>query len=204
MLHEAVRVTAPVEEIPRPRDEDLILDVIRGDTDALATLYDRHGGLVFTVALRITADRLGAEEITQDVFQIVWTRAHTFRPAAGAFTAWLIGITRHCAIDKIRARTNQARRSELWLDETPEGMLRDGTQFEEQAAHRATMRAALATLPAEQCQVLDLAYYGGLTATEIAASLAVPVGTVKTRLRLGLVKLRAALSPGREREVGAD
>jgi RNA polymerase sigma-70 factor (ECF subfamily) len=66
------------------------------------------------------------------------------------------------------------------------------------------MRASLATLPFEQCQVLDLAYYGGLSATEIAASLAVPVGTVKTRMRLGLVKLRAALAPSREREVGAD
>jgi RNA polymerase sigma-70 factor (ECF subfamily) len=203
VLHEAVRA-ARLEERTQARDEDLMVDIIRGDTDALAAVYDRHGGLVFTVALRITADPLAAEEVTQDVFQIVWTRAHTFRPATGTLAAWIIGITRHCAVDKIRARPYQRRQSDLWLDETPQGMLGDGTHFEEQAALRGTVRAALATLPPEQCHVLELAYYGGLSAAEIATSLAVPIGTVKTRLRLGLVKLRAALAPLREQEVGAD
>ncbi len=180
------------------RDEELLVLMAQGDQQALGALYDRYGRLVFSIALRIVGDRLSAEEVTQDVFQIVWQQVATFRPAAGSVSGWMVGITRHRAIDEIRSRRHKSRQREVSADEGPQEALTDSGNLEQQVVNRGDVRAALEELPSAQRQAIELAYYGGLTCTEIASSLGTSVGTVKTRLRLGLVKLRAALLPGAE------
>ena len=182
-----------------------LLDLLAGRDDRmLGTLYDRYCALVYTIALRITGDRLSAEEVTQDVFQTVWQKYATYRPAAGTVAAWIIGITRHRAIDELRTRRHQAREQEEPIDESGLDIVDAGDGGEWQAVMRIDVRSALAALPAAQREVIQLAYYGGLTCAEMAASLAVPLGTVKTRLRLGLGHLRAVMAPVDERgEAGA-
>ena len=195
--------TAP-EALAQLEDAVVLGFIARGEPEALGILYDRYGRLVFSIALRVTNDRLSAEEVTQDVFQRVWTHAAGFRPSAGTLTGWLVSITRHRAIDAFRASQAKGRQGEVWLDDTPPLLLTDGTPFEEHAALRDEVRAALGTLTAEQRQAIELTYYAGMTGTQIAAVLAVPVGTVKTRLRLGLVRLRASLLPGGTAEARGD
>ena len=190
-----VMATRPTE-IANLRDEELLVLIARGDAQALGALYDRHGRLVFAIALRVTGDRLTAEEVTQDVFQIVWQQTAGFRAASGTVPAWIIGITRHRAIDRIRSQRHKARQHDTPLEDAAAAVLTDTVDVADAAAIRSDVRAALGSLPVEQRQVLELAYYGGLTTAEIASSIGTPIGTVKTRLRLGLAKLRAALLPG--------
>ena len=159
-------------------------------------LYDRYGRVVFTVVLPIVGDRFSAEDVIQHVFHVVWQHSSGFRPASGTGAAWVVGITRHRAIERIRSQRHKARQRDVSIDDDAGVILRDRRNVEYEAVIRSDVRQALAELPAEQRQALGLAYYGGLSATEIASSTATPVGTVKTRLRLGLSKLRAALLPG--------
>lgn len=183
-------------ETPSPRDEEVLALVALRDEQALGMLYDRYGRLVYSVALRITGDRLSAEEVTQDVFQIVWQQAGAFRSAAGSPGGWLVGITRHRAIDELRSRRHKSRQREISTETAPAERLTDESDVEQQAVMRIDIYAALAELPTAQRQTIELAYYGGLTSNEIASSLGLPVGTVKTRLRLGLVKLRSVFRAG--------
>jgi RNA polymerase sigma-70 factor (ECF subfamily) len=182
------------------RDEELLLLITHGDEQALGALYDRYGRLIFSMALRITGDRLTAEEVTQDVFQVVWQQTAAFRPSAGTVAAWITGITRHRAIDRIRSQRHKARQRDTQIDDAMAAVLSDNSSVENDAVLRSDIRAALGDLPAEQRNVIELAYYGGLTTVEIASSMGTPVGTVKTRLRLGLSRLRAALLPGFARD----
>ena len=198
VLYEGVSVPSPPAADALPGDAEVLRCSAQGDPDALATLYDRHGGLVFRLALRIVGDRRSAGEVTQDVFQIVWRQAHTFRPTAGSVAAWLIGITRHCALDELRSRRSTARRRELGLDTAPVAAGGAQPAFEAQVVLRTEVRAALAALPVEQRRTIEFAYFGGLTGPEMAAALGLPLGTVKTRLRLALVRLRAVLRSGGE------
>ena len=110
----------------------------------------------------------------------------------------MIGITRHRAIDEIRSRRHKSRQREIPSEDAPAAMLSDSGNLEQQVALEGDVRSALGLLPSVQRQAIELAYYGGLSSTEIASSLGMPVGTVKTRLRLGLTKLRAVLLPGWE------
>ncbi|HSH80751.1 MAG TPA: sigma-70 family RNA polymerase sigma factor [Herpetosiphonaceae bacterium] len=178
------------------RDEELLVLIAHGDEQSLGALYDRYGRTVFGIALRVTGDRLTAEEVTQDVFQIVWQQTAGFRAASGTVAAWIIGITRHRAIDRIRSQRDKARQRDTPIDDDAAAGLTDKVDIADEASIRSDVRAALRDLPAEQRQVLELTYYGGLTTGEIASSMGTPVGTVKTRLRLGLTRLRAALLPG--------
>ena len=174
-------------------DAELIERVCRGEEPALGAIYDRYGRLIYTIALRITGDRESAEEVTQDVFQAVWQSAGSFQPT-GNFSAWLIGIARHRAIDATRSRRHRARaREELLDDERMAGRGAESDGYADVLMLRAVVRAALAELPASQRQAIELGYYGGLTHTEIAAQLGEPVGTVKSRMRMGLLKLRELL-----------
>jgi RNA polymerase sigma-70 factor (ECF subfamily) len=176
-----------------PPDEELIARVGWHEEPALATIYDRYSRLIYTIALRIVGDRESAEEVTQDVFQAVWQSAGSFQPT-GNFSAWLIGIARHRAIDATRSRRHRARaREELLDDERVAGQGGAGDGYADVLMLRAVVRAALAELPASQRQAIELGYYGGLTHTEIAAQLGEPVGTVKSRMRMGLMKLRELL-----------
>jgi RNA polymerase sigma-70 factor (ECF subfamily) len=176
-----------------PPDEELIARVCWHEEPALATIYDRYSRLIYTIALRIVGDRESAEEVMQDVFQAVWQSAGSFQPS-GNFSAWLIGIARHRAIDATRSRRHRARAREELLDDqrlSSRGGAVDGGA--DVLMLRAVVRAALAELPASQRQAIELGYYGGLTHTEIAAQLGEPVGTVKSRMRMGLIKLRELL-----------
>lgn len=178
------------------RDEELLAMVARGDEGALGAVYDRFGGLVYTVALRVTGDRQTAEEVTQDVFQGVWQTAGSYQAGRGACAAWLVGIARHRAIDAIRSKRERARTREQTYDQgsfaetagAPDPELTD-------LDLREAVRAALDSLPPAQRQAVELAFYGGLTRVEIAERLGEPIGTIKTRLRLGLLKLRDLLRP---------
>jgi RNA polymerase sigma-70 factor (ECF subfamily) len=176
------------------RDEELLALVIQRQEYALGQLYDRYGRLVYTIALRITGDRQTAEEVVQDVFQNVWQAAGSFQSGIGQFSSWLLGITRHRAIDTTRSKRERARTREQALDTSfPVG---DGSDIERDVAQsllRDSVRAALQELPTNQRQAVELAYYGDLTRVEIANQLGEPLGTVKTRLRLGLLKLRDLL-----------
>lgn len=178
------------------RDEELLVLIAHGDELALGALYDRYGRLIFSMSLRITGDRLTAEEVTQDVFQIVWQQTAAFRPTSGTVAAWITGISRHRAIDRIRSQRHKARQRDTEIDDAMAAVLSDNTSVENDAVLRSDIRTALGGLPTEQRHVIELAYFGGLTTVEIASSMGTPVGTVKTRLRLGLSRLRTALLPG--------
>lgn len=186
-------------ELAALRDEELVALLLRRQEAALGAVYDRYGRLVYTVALRITGDRETAEEVVQDVFQNIWQAAGSFQPQLGSFSSWLLGITRHRAIDATRSKRERARTREQALDETlPLG---DDTSVERQVSQgllRDTVREALRELPASQRQAIELAYYGDLTRAQIAERLGEPLGTIKTRLRLGLLKLREMLDPPEE------
>jgi len=181
-----------------PSDEELIARVLRREEPALSALYDRYCRLIFTIALRITGDRQSAEEVMQDVFQAVWQSAGSFQPN-GSFQAWLIGIARHRAIDATRSRRYRSRAREEVFDD--ERLTRSASAADAQTDAlllRHAVRAALAKLPQQQRQTLDLAYYGGLTCREISLQLGEPLGTVKSRMRLGLLRLREILSAAEE------
>jgi RNA polymerase sigma-70 factor (ECF subfamily) len=178
------------------RDDDLLALITRRSEAALGAVYDRYGGLVYTIALRITGDRQTAEEVVQDVFQSVWQTAAGFQPGLGSCSSWLVGITRHRAIDATRSKRERARMREQTIthdsfvdvDANPDAAV-------VQVDLRDAVKEALTTLPTNQRQAVELAYYGGLTRVEIAERLGEPIGTVKTRLRLGLLKLRDLLRP---------
>jgi RNA polymerase sigma-70 factor (ECF subfamily) len=180
-------------------DEELMALVLRRQEAALGALYDRYSRLVYAVALRITGDRETTEEVVQDVFQNVWQAAASFQPGVGAFSSWLLGITRHRSIDVTRSKRERARaREETLGDIRPPEAESNVDREVGQRMLRETVRTALEALPANQRQAIELAYYGGLTRAEIAERLNEPLGTVKTRLRLGLLKLRDLLRLERE------
>jgi RNA polymerase sigma-70 factor, ECF subfamily len=185
--------TARAAAIGTPPDEELIARVCWREESALHMIYDRYHRLVFTIALRIVGDRELAEEVVQDVFQAVWQSASSFQPN-GNVSAWLIGITRHRAIDATRSRRFRSRaREDLFDDERITNAAGAAHNDTDMLTLRAVMEAALAELPTTQRQAIELGYYGGLTHTEIAKRLGEPVGTIKSRMRLGLMKLRELL-----------
>jgi RNA polymerase sigma-70 factor (ECF subfamily) len=180
----------------RHDDETLIRRIVQAQTEALAQLYDRYHRLVFGLALAIVGDRPTAEEITLDVFMRVWQKAATYRPEQARVSTWLSHIARHHAIDVLRRRAVRPDHGSLSLDDLPGGGAAAGSDPHEQVElrmRRERIRAALGRLPAEQRQALALAYFGGLSQREIAETLSEPLGTIKTRLRLALLKLRELL-----------
>jgi RNA polymerase sigma-70 factor (ECF subfamily) len=179
-----------------PTDAVLLHALGQRDQAALATLYDRYGGLVYTLALRIVGDRDLAQEVLQDVFFQCWGHAATFRPERGAVSAWLFGIARNRAIDLLRSRQHQARlRERQPLPSTEAPGAPEQPEMGDLVVLRQTVRAALEALPPRQRQAIELAYYGGLPQREIARLLGEPLGTVKTRMRAGLERLRCLLQP---------
>ncbi|GAB4575205.1 MAG: sigma-70 family RNA polymerase sigma factor [Anaerolineae bacterium] len=177
-------------------DETLLLLVARGNESALGELYDRYNGLVFSIALEILGDRDQADEVLQEVFARVWQRADTYAPDRGAVKHWIASLARYRAIDVLRRQTRRPDGHPVDLEEVDFRLSEDNPDPEEvvdQAFDRRRVRLALRQLPEEQRQVLALAYLRGLTHRQIADLLHLPVGTVKTRIRLGLQKLRKAL-----------
>jgi RNA polymerase sigma-70 factor, ECF subfamily len=185
-------------------DHALPLRLRARDEAALEALYDRYSGLVFTLALRIVGDRHLAEEVLQDTFWRCWVGAEQFDPRRGRPAGWLLGVARNRAIDLLRGRQHQARLHER--DSTVADRAEWPTLALEQHgvhqpdAHEAillrdTLGHALRDLSSAQRQTIELAYYGGLTEVEIAVTLGVPLGTVKTRMRDGMERLRTMLRP---------
>lgn len=176
-------------------DDELMILVQRRNEAALGALYDRYIRMVYAVALRITGDALTSEEVVQDVFQNVWQAAAGYRIGTTAFSKWLLAITRHRAIDKLRTKSERVRTREQSLDLSsfPDDNLSTTADIVEQRLERESMRQALQGLPASQRQAIELAYYSGFSQSEIARQLGEPLGTIKTRMRLALVKLRELL-----------
>jgi len=175
-----------------PADIDLLHRVQRGDESGLEGLYARYGGLIFTLALRIVGDPELAREVLQDTFLRCWERADTYDAERGRVAGWLMSIARHRAIDLLRSRPHQARlREQEELSATASAAMPSGGT--ESFTMRHTVASALRGLPVSQRQAIELAYYGGLTQTEIASELGVPLGTVKSRTREALERLRTVL-----------
>ncbi len=181
-------------DTPLPDDETLLGLIGSQDESALRSLHDRYGRLLYTIALRITGDPRTAEECTHDVFHAVWLRAAQFRSTTGSVQTWLSSIARHRAIDELRGRWERARERELSLESLPDFHMAIERGWEHLSVLRADLRVLMARLPQKQRQAIELAFYGGLTSHEIAQRLGESVGTVKSRLRLGLEKLREAAS----------
>jgi RNA polymerase sigma-70 factor (ECF subfamily) len=169
------------------------------DRHAFEEIYDRYGDLVYSTALRVLRDPHLAEDISQEVFVRLWRKPESYVAERGRFLTWLISVTRNRAVDEVRARGRRQRHEtaspEEQVRELPAGAANDPALKAQLAEQRRVVRAALAELPPEQREVIELAYFGGLTQQEIADRLAQPLGTVKTRIRLGMQKLRASLAP---------
>ena len=176
-------------------DAVLLARIASGDPDALGELYDRYGRVVFGVLYRLLGVPEAAEEVTQDAFHAIWRRASTYRADRGAVRTWLLAIARNAAIDWRRTKGKRLER-EAAIDEAAE--LVDEIRVDDRviANLRAErVRDAVASLPPEQRTVLSLAFWSGLSQTEIAERTGTPLGTVKSRVRLGMIKLRDRLQP---------
>ena len=178
-------------------DLALIRLIAHARTEALSALYDRYGRLVFSLALHALGDQALAEEITQDVFFRIWEKAGTYRPEEAKVSTWLTSITRHRAIDVLRQRGVRPALDHTEWSETQLMLVPDGADSPEEVTERALqqelVRRAVALLPVEQSRVLELAYFQGLTHSQIAMISGEPLGTVKTRIRLAMQKLREIL-----------
>jgi RNA polymerase sigma-70 factor (ECF subfamily) len=185
----------------READRALIERIESRDAEALALLYDRHAGRLMGLAHRILGDTGEAEEVLQEVYLHVWRAAATFDPSRGPVLAWLLVATRSRSIDRLRSRRTGRSAGTRSLEEAPEPASREDVEADA-ASHEweAQCRAVIAELPEDQRRALELAYFDGLTHQEIAARTATPLGTVKTRVRLGLMKLRERLLPYRKSE----
>ncbi|HEX5727489.1 MAG TPA: sigma-70 family RNA polymerase sigma factor [Longimicrobiaceae bacterium] len=175
-------------------DHSLVRGMAAGDEPAFAALYDRWSAAVHSVALHVVGDADEAEDVVEDTFWQAWRQAAGYRPERGTVATWLLTIARSRALDRVRARKRRREEATDALPDVPAGEEADPLRGVELAELRTTVRAALDALPAEQRRALELAYFGGMSQTEIAAHTAPPLGTVKTRVRLGLAKLREALA----------
>ena len=178
------------------RDEQLITLIAHGERDALEVFYNRYSSSVFSLARYMLREHSLAEEVTQDVFLNLWLKASSFNPERGTPKAWFMSVAHHRIIDKIKSRkravqsTNQVSHEILDLQPSSQPST-------EEEAHRNLAReeiiAALASIPQEQREVIMLAYFEGYSQSEIASKLDQPLGTVKTRVRLAMQKLRESL-----------
>jgi RNA polymerase sigma-70 factor, ECF subfamily len=182
-------------DIQRLADEELMQLVRSGDARAFETMYDRHGGAAFSLAYRMVGNRVVAEDVTQEAFLSIWRSRLRYEPERGSVRSWVLGIVHHRTIDALRRNLVHDRRrtSAEGIEERHEAPERTDVEAARREEAR-TVRAALETLPEQQNRVIELAYFGGFTHTQIAEMLGLPVGTVKGRMRLGLDKLHRQLA----------
>jgi RNA polymerase sigma-70 factor (ECF subfamily) len=179
----------------RRADEAALARMAQGDHDGLVELYDRHARAIYSLALRILQDRAEAEDVVQDVFAQVWTQAARYDTSRGAVAAWMLMMARSRAIDRLRAkraRPDNTADTRATLNMPDAGVPQDLQLLS--AEEVARLRRALAELPLLQRVALELAYYEGLTHAEIAERLEEPLGTVKTRIRQAVIRLRESLA----------
>lgn len=182
-------------EDPRA-DQEALQRMAQRDADALADLYDRHSRAIFSFALHIVGEQADAEDVVQEVFSQAWAQAPRYQASRGSVAAWLFTITRSRAIDRLRARRarpDSEAAAQAQLDDLVDPAAPPDLSFlTGEQVNR--LRTAIAGLPVSQRAVVELAYFEGLTQTEMAARLEEPLGTVKTRVRLALLKLREAMA----------
>ncbi len=197
-----VEMTSPGQADPQEdrtrANAALLRRMAGGDRDALAELYDQFSRPLYATARHILNDSAEAQDVVHDVFLALWENAATFDSGRGAAFSWAVTLTRNRAIDRLRTRANRARLlgnsvpGDLGYDE--DGSLLGGDSRADLGDRAVAVRSALAALPAEQQRTLELAFFSGLTQKEIAEKLSEPIGTVKARIRRGLLKLRDALA----------
>jgi RNA polymerase sigma-70 factor (ECF subfamily) len=188
----AVFQNLPEEE--QPSDAALMEQLIRREPEALERLYERHARAVYSLALRITRQTASAEEIVQDVFLQLWRNAHIYQSSRGPLEPWLFTLARNRALDHMRLKREKQRRREETLDLQPVAFAAPNPEYLVDRKRRAEhVRAVMRSLPQEQRQAIELAFFEGMTHSEIAATLREPLGTVKSWIRTGLLRLREAL-----------
>jgi len=186
------------EKAQRLADEELMPLIGAKDPEAFEVFYDRHGGAAYSLAYRIVGEPGAAEDVTQEAFISIWRSGARFDRTRGSVRSWMLSIVRNRAIDSLRSGGAKAPKltfdDDAVLEQRPSGEL-----TEEEAMRRETaseVRGALGQLPGEQSKVIELAYFGGFSQSEIARMLGVPLGTVKGRMRLGLEKIRGEMAEG--------
>jgi RNA polymerase sigma-70 factor, ECF subfamily len=196
---------APAYSSDNDEDRELVARMSRGDDHALAQFYDRWSRPVLALVSQLVRDPDDADDVVEDTFYQAWRQASRYEPSRGAVSTWIVTIARSRALDRLRSR-RRLREEPLTpvtlLDEVSVGVFPDPATGAEEAERRERVAEALKELPPEQREVLELAYYGGLSQTEVAERTGQPLGTVKTRTRLAGQKLRerlAALRGGSER-----
>ncbi|MFI5027716.1 MAG: RNA polymerase sigma factor [Solirubrobacterales bacterium] len=185
-------------KVERLADEELMPLIGAKDPDAFAVFYDRHGGAAFSLAYRIVGERAAAEDVTQEAFISVWRSGARYDRARGSVRSWMLGIVRNRAIDLLRSKAGRAPSldfdDESVLEQRPAAELTEDEALRRETADE--LRGVMGGLPGEQSKVIELAYFGGFSHSEIAQMLGVPLGTVKGRMRLGLEKIRSELAEG--------
>lgn len=186
------------EKAERLADEELMPLIGAKDPEAFEVFYDRHGGVAYSLAYRIVGEKGAAEDVTQEAFMSIWRSGARFDRARGSVRSWTLSIVRNRAIDALRSRAGKAPKldfdDEAALEQRPAAELTEEEAMRHETA--GEVRGALGTLPGDQAKVIELAYFGGFSHSEIAEMLGVPLGTVKGRMRLGLEKIRAELAEG--------
>jgi RNA polymerase sigma-70 factor (ECF subfamily) len=179
-------------------DEELMPLIGEKDPEAFEVFYDRHGGVAYSLAYRIVGERAAAEDVTQEAFISIWRSGARFDPTRGSVRSWMLSVVRNRAIDALRSKAGKAPK--LTLDDEAILEQRPAEELTEEEAMRhetaSEVRGAIGQLPGEQSKVIELAYFGGFSQSEIARMLGVPLGTVKGRMRLGLEKIRGELAEG--------
>ncbi len=176
----------------QPPELALLQRIQVGDEDALLALHRQYANLVYSVAYRVLNDQMAAEEVTQDTFMRLWNKSYTFDPEKGRFITWLLTVTRRLAIDVLRQRQRREPRSGmLFIDEDP-ALWENILSIDGSNDLRRNLQSVLNEIPSEQRDLIELVYFYGMSHNDIAESLQLPLGTVKTRIRLGMQKLRAA------------
>lgn len=174
----------------------LLVGIAKGDQDAFAAFYDRYSAVLFSIAFRVLNDQTGAQDVLQDVFLQIWAKASTYDPARGKPLTWAVTMTRNKAIDRLRSRQRRARlKDEVERETMPDDPANSRVALDEVLTREKgeMVRAAVKDLPDEQRKAIEMAFFSGLTQTEIAEKLGAPLGTIKARIRRGMMKLRDAM-----------
>jgi RNA polymerase sigma-70 factor (ECF subfamily) len=191
-------MTARHMRAERLADEELMPLIGDKDPEAFKVFYDRHGGVAFSLAYRIVGNRAAAEDVSQEAFISVWRSGARYDPARGSVRSWMLGIVRNRAIDFLRSRAGRAPKlnfdDDIALEQRPAAERTEEVALRHET--RDELRGAIGDLPGEQSKVIELAYFGGFSHSEIAEMLGLPLGTVKGRMRLGLEKIRSEMAEG--------
>jgi RNA polymerase sigma-70 factor (ECF subfamily) len=191
-------MTVRKEKAERLADEELMPLIGEKDPEAFEVFYDRHGGVAYSLAYRIVGEKAAAEDVTQEAFISIWKSGARFDRGRGSVRSWMLSIVRNRAIDALRSRAGKAPKlsfdDDAILEQRPSAELTDDEAMRRETA--SELRGALGELPGEQSKVIELAYFGGFSQSEISRMLGVPLGTVKGRMRLGLEKIRGEMAEG--------